>query len=144
MSYRSPAKVEEHAECMSEPSSHGHSSPQPLSPINEKKLVLKVDLKILPILSIVYLVAFIDRYVCLVHMSPSMSLILPFVKRVNIGNAQLFSLSKDLKLNAGQYNIALAVFFVSYIVFEVPANVIMKRVKPHIFSTLIPKTPNGA
>ena len=33
-----------------------------------------------------------------------------------------------------QYNIALCVFFVSYIVFEVPANIVMKKVKPHIFS----------
>lgn len=143
MSYRSPTKVEEHAECMSEPSSPG-ISPQTLSPIDEGKLVLRVDLKVLPILCIVYLVAFIDRYVCLVHILPYMSLILPFVERVNIGNAQLFSLSKDLELNTGQYNIALAVFFVSYIVFEIPANVIMKRVKPHIFSKLISNTPNGA
>jgi hypothetical protein len=78
---------------MSEPSSHGHS-PQPLSPINGKKLVLKEDLKILPVPCIVYLVAFIDWYVCLVHMSPSVSLILSSVKGINIGNAQLFSLSK--------------------------------------------------
>ncbi|KAF2831055.1 MFS general substrate transporter [Ophiobolus disseminans] len=81
--------------------------------INERKLVLKIDLRILPILCIVYLMAFIDR--------------------VNIGNAQLFSLAKDLHLTTNQYNIALAVFFVSYIAFEIPANIIMKRVKPHIF-----------
>jgi hypothetical protein len=53
---------------------------------------------------------------------------------VNIGNAQLFSLAKDLHLTTNQYNIALAVFFVSYIAFEIPANIIMKRVKPHVFS----------
>jgi hypothetical protein len=56
------------------------------------------------------------------------------VHRVNIGNAQLFSLSKDLHLDGNQYNIALSVFFISYIAFEIPANVIMKKIKPHIFS----------
>ncbi|KAF2203994.1 MFS transporter [Delitschia confertaspora ATCC 74209] len=81
--------------------------------VDEKKLLLKMDLRILPTLCIVYLMAFIDR--------------------VNIGNAQLFSLSKDLHLDTNQYNIALAVFFVSYIAFEIPANIIMKRVKPHLF-----------
>jgi hypothetical protein len=61
----------------------------------------------------------------------------PFIDSVNIGNAQLFSLSQDLHLTTNQYNIALAVFFVSYIAFEIPANIIMKRVKPHIFSMLV-------
>jgi hypothetical protein len=56
------------------------------------------------------------------------------MERVNIGNAKLFSLSKDLKISDNQYNIALCVFFVSYIVFEIPANIVMKKVKPHIFS----------
>jgi hypothetical protein len=55
----------------------------------------------MPILCVVYLVAFIDRYVCLVHMLLSMLLILPSVKRVNISNAQLFFLSKDLRLDTG-------------------------------------------
>jgi hypothetical protein len=61
---------------------------------------------------------------------------IPCLARVNIGNAQLFSLAADLDLNTNQYNIALAVFFVSYIAFEIPANIIMKRVKPHIFSKI--------
>jgi len=54
--------------------------------------------------------------------------------RVNIGNARLFSLNKDLHLTPNRYNIALAVFFASYIAFEIPANIIMKKVKPHLFS----------
>jgi sugar phosphate permease len=96
---------------INEGSSHDLSAEQPA--IDERKLVLKIDLRILPILCIVYLMAFIDR--------------------VNIGNAQLFSLPQDLYLTTNQYNIALTVFFVSYIAFEIPANIIMKRVKPHIF-----------
>ncbi|KAF2870651.1 major facilitator superfamily domain-containing protein [Massariosphaeria phaeospora] len=81
--------------------------------VEEKRLVLKMDLRIMPVLTVVYIMAFIDR--------------------VNIGNAQLFSLSSDLALHGNQYNIALSVFFVSYIVFEIPANVLMRKIKPHVF-----------
>lgn len=31
--------------------------------VNERKLVMKMDLRILPVLCVVYLMAFIDRYV---------------------------------------------------------------------------------
>ncbi|KAF1993537.1 MFS general substrate transporter [Amniculicola lignicola CBS 123094] len=83
------------------------------SGVDEKALVRRMDLRILPMIVILYIFAFIDR--------------------VNIGNAQLFSLSKDLKLTGLQYNIALCMFFVSYVTFEIPANILMKKVKPHIF-----------
>ncbi|PVI02175.1 MFS transporter-like protein [Periconia macrospinosa] len=84
-----------------------------LNGIDEKKLVRRMDLRILPMIVILYIFSFIDR--------------------VNIGNAQLFSLNKDLKLTGLQYNIALCLFFVSYVTFEIPANILMKKMKPHIF-----------
>lgn len=101
--------------------------------IDEKRLLLKIDLRILPILCVVYLMAFIDRYDLPYNRSHQTDCII--FSRVNIGNAQLFSLPQDLQLTTHEYNVALAVFFVSYIIFEIPANVIMRRVKPHIFST---------
>jgi hypothetical protein len=42
---------------------------------------------------------------------------------VNIANAKVFGLSQDLKLTGNRYNIALVIFFVPYILFEVPSNV---------------------
>ena len=42
-------------------SSHDLSTEQ--LAINEKNLVMKIDMRILPILCLVYLMAFIDRYV---------------------------------------------------------------------------------
>lgn len=53
--------------------------------------------------------------------------------RVNIGNALLFRLPADLHLQKWQTNIALSVFFISYVAFEIPANILLKKVKPHIF-----------
>ena len=80
--------------------------------ISQRKLVTKIDLRIVPVLSILYLLAFLDR--------------------TNIANAAVFGLAKDLKLAGNQYNTALAIFFVPYIVFEIVSNIILKRLKPHI------------
>ncbi|CDR48538.1 RHTO0S18e02256g1_1 [Rhodotorula toruloides] len=77
------------------------------TPAEEKKLYRKVDLRIMPILSLLYLLSFMDRG--------------------NIGNARLEGLEKDLKLTSQQYNTALSCFFVTYCLCEVPANLIMKK-----------------
>jgi len=36
-----------------------------------------------------------------------------------------------------QYNLCLTVFFISYSVFEVPSNILLKKLKPHIWFTAI-------
>lgn len=82
----------------------------------ERALVRKIDWKLLPILCLIYLMAFLDR--------------------VNIGNAVIYGLQKDLKLVGNQYNAALTVFFVPYIIFEIPSNIILRRMKPHFWLPL--------
>jgi len=42
-------------------------------------------------------------------------------------------LPKDLKLKGVQPNVALTIFFAPYILFEIPSNLIMKRVRPHMW-----------
>ena len=59
--------------------------------------------------------------------------LLAFLDRTNIANASVFGLQKDLKLTGTQYNTALTMFFVPYIVFEIPSNIILKRLKPHVW-----------
>ncbi|KAI9792579.1 MAG: hypothetical protein M1816_002099 [Peltula sp. TS41687] len=86
---------------------------QILSPAQERNLKLRMDLRILPFLSILYLLAFLDR--------------------VNIGNASVFNLPQDLKLKNVQFNTALTIFFVPYILFEIPSNIILRRVKPNVW-----------
>ena len=39
---------------------------------------------------------------------------------VAIGNARLAGLERDLKLEGYDYNAVLSVFYISYIVFEIP------------------------
>src|SRR5271170_1505934 len=77
----------------------------PLS-TSERKLITKIDLHVIPVLSILYLLAFLDR--------------------TNIANASIYGLVADLKLKGLEYNTALTIFFVPYIVFEIPSNILVK------------------
>ncbi|CAI9625970.1 mfs general substrate transporter [Alternaria burnsii] len=95
---------------------HGNN----IDPIAEKKLLLKCDLRVLPPLFVLFLLAFLDR--------------------VNIGNAKIQGLVEDLDMTgplAYRYNIALFIFFVPYILFEVPSNLILKKLKPSTWLSLI-------
>ncbi|TCD62575.1 hypothetical protein EIP91_006725 [Steccherinum ochraceum] len=81
--------------------------------ITEWKVLAKIDYRVVPMLCLMYLLSFLDR--------------------VNIGNAALFGLKEDLHLVGNEYNNALVIFFIPYIVFEVPSNTLMKRFKPHVW-----------
>lgn len=48
-----------------------------------------------------------------------------------IGNARLNGLEADLgMLGTNEYNVALSVFFATYIAFEFPSNIMLKYLKP--------------
>ncbi|KAJ5794752.1 Major facilitator superfamily domain general substrate transporter [Penicillium paradoxum] len=85
----------------------------PLTNTTERKLMAKVDWHIVPCLCILYLLAFLDR--------------------VNISNAAILGLKEDLDIVEGtKYNTALTIFFVPYIIFEIPSNILLKKLKPHV------------
>lgn len=81
--------------------------------LQDKKLLLRLDLKLIPWLCLLYLMAFLDR--------------------TNIGNARLDGLQTDLNITSSQYNASLSIFFVSYSVFEPLTNVLLKRLRPSVF-----------
>jgi hypothetical protein len=62
------------------------------------------------------------------------SLLMSVISRGNIGNARLAGLEDHLNMTGDQYNIALTIFFVPYIVFEVPANMALKYLSPRVWS----------
>ncbi|KAI8801779.1 major facilitator superfamily domain-containing protein [Cladochytrium replicatum] len=84
----------------------------------EQLIVRKMDKNIIPWVTVMYLLSFLDR--------------------VNIGNAKVVnsnaagvgSMEADLGLTGDQYNWALSIFFVGYVIFEVPSNLMLKRVRP--------------
>lgn len=51
----------------------------------------------------------------------------------SLGNAKIQGLEKDLKMKGNDYNIALFVFFIPYILFEVPSNIFIKRMAPSAY-----------
>ncbi|KAF5240642.1 hypothetical protein FANTH_9446 [Fusarium anthophilum] len=93
-----------------------HQYGQPALPVNEaleSKLRWKMDLRILPTVTIIYLLCFIDR--------------------ANIGNAKIAGLEADLKMQGYDFNISLSIFYISYILFEIPLNLLCKRIGPGWF-----------
>lgn len=90
--------------------SHDVPHLEPIDRAVEKRLIRKCDLHVIPVLSLLYSLAFIDR--------------------INIGNARLQGLEKDLKMKGQDYNVALFVFFIPYILFEVPSNLLIRKIAP--------------
>ncbi|KAL1650156.1 hypothetical protein SLS61_006078 [Didymella pomorum] len=85
--------------------------------VAEKKLLRKCDLYVLPPLFVLFLLAFLDR--------------------TNIGNARIQGLEADLDMHNNDYNIALFIFFIPYILFEVPSNLVLKKLAPSTWLSLI-------
>ncbi|KAL8719729.1 MAG: hypothetical protein Q9225_003299 [Loekoesia sp. 1 TL-2023] len=79
----------------------------------DRRLLWKLDLRLIPWLCLLYLISFLDR--------------------TNIGNARLAGLEKSLHITGGQYNAALTIFFVSYAGAEPLTNVLLKRLRPSVF-----------
>jgi MFS family permease len=52
---------------------------------------------------------------------------------INIGNARIQGLSDDLNLFGYRFNIATSIFYIVYLISEVPSNIILKRVGPRFY-----------
>jgi MFS transporter, ACS family, tartrate transporter len=83
---------------------------------HETAAVRKVKLRILPLLFAAYFVAYVDR--------------------VNVGFAAL-TMNKDLGLNAEQYGLAAGIFFVGYVAFSIPSNLILARIGGRVWLPII-------
>ncbi|KAG9088458.1 hypothetical protein FS749_002146 [Ceratobasidium sp. UAMH 11750] len=83
----------------------------------EKRLIRKLDLRVCPWVMLVYLVSFLDR--------------------VNIGNARLYGLEAELGMKGSQYQTAVSVLFVTYLLFEVPSNLVLKKLRPSRYVAFI-------
>ncbi|KAM0524847.1 hypothetical protein ACHAPE_000951 [Trichoderma viride] len=85
--------------------------------VDEKKVLRKMDMRLIPMLAALYLLSFLDRG--------------------NIGNAKIEGLQEDLNMTPGQYNWCLTVFFFTYAAFEVPSNLLLKKLRPSRWLPLI-------
>ncbi|KAF9234657.1 MFS general substrate transporter [Melanogaster broomeanus] len=76
----------------------------------EGKLWRRIDLRLMPIITVMYLLSFMDRG--------------------NIGNAKLDGLLTQLNLTGNKYNIALTMYFIPYSLFEFPSNLAIQVIRP--------------
>lgn len=56
---------------------------------------------------------------------------------VNIGNARIEGLEEDLKMKGTDYNVALLIIFVPFILCETPSNMILRNVRPRIWLSFL-------
>ncbi|KAF2469999.1 MFS general substrate transporter [Lindgomyces ingoldianus] len=80
-----------------------------------QRYITKLDLRLIPVLGCTYTILFLDR--------------------TNIANARIEGLEKGLKMPANGYNTCLWIFFIPFVLIEIPSNLIMSlpRIKPNIF-----------
>jgi ACS family tartrate transporter-like MFS transporter len=82
------------------------------TPEMQRRTILKVSRRLLPLVVVAYLVAYIDR--------------------TNIAIAAL-TMNQDLGFSASLYGIGAGIFFIGYALFEVPSNMILEKVGARIW-----------
>lgn len=75
--------------------------------LTEKSVYAKISLRIVPVILIAYVLAFLDR--------------------INVGYAQL-QMKQDLGFSDAVYGLGAGIFFITYFIFEVPSNLLMERI----------------
>src|SRR6202162_998433 len=82
----------------------------------EMRTIRKLQIRLLPFLFLLYVVAFIDR--------------------INIGFAAL-TMNKELAITSQQFGFAAGIFFFGYFLFEVPSNLLLHKIGARIWITRI-------
>ncbi|EME45769.1 hypothetical protein DOTSEDRAFT_129161 [Dothistroma septosporum NZE10] len=78
-----------------------------------KKLLRKVDLHLLPMLILMYLFNFLDRS--------------------NLAQAREGTLEADLGMKGTDFNLATSIFFIGYLLMQLPSNMFITRVRPSFY-----------
>lgn len=79
----------------------------------EKKLLRKIDTRILPLIVLIYLFNYLDRN--------------------SITQARLYGLEEDTGLKGAEYQTAISIFSAGYILMQLPATILMTKLRPSIF-----------
>ncbi|KAH9881011.1 hypothetical protein J1614_001504 [Plenodomus biglobosus] len=87
------------------------------TPEEQKRIVRKVDLRLIPTLGFMYCVSLMDR--------------------TNLGVAMVAGMGVDLKLTGQRYSLIVLLFFITYVALQPPATVVLRKLGPRIFLPLI-------
>ncbi|KAF1808860.1 MFS general substrate transporter [Eremomyces bilateralis CBS 781.70] len=73
-----------------------------------RRVIRKIDMRLLPVLAVIYAFALIDR--------------------INLPTARIAGMDEDLELSEGdRYSIVTMMFFIPYVIFQFPANIIIRK-----------------
>ncbi|KAI7857590.1 major facilitator superfamily domain-containing protein, partial [Circinella umbellata] len=82
-----------------------------------RRLLYKLDFRIIPLILFCYMLSFMDR--------------------VNIGNAKVAGLTDMIDVTEDDYNTALSIFFLGYVLFDIPSNVVLNKLGPRLWISII-------
>src|SRR5215469_17726152 len=88
------------------------TSPSIVSTLNETIIVRNLQIRLLPFLFVLFVVAFIDR--------------------INLGFAAL-TMNRELAITSQQFGLAAGIFFWGYFLFEIPSNLILHRIGARVW-----------
>jgi MFS transporter, ACS family, tartrate transporter len=88
----------------------------------ERATIRKLQIRLLPFLFVLFVVAFIDR--------------------INLGFAAL-TMNRELAITSQQFGFAAGIFFWGYFLFEIPSNLILHRIGVRAFGSLASSSPGA-
>ncbi|CDS05759.1 hypothetical protein LRAMOSA08287 [Lichtheimia ramosa] len=89
----------------------------PLTPSEWRKLRWRLDLRIVLVFALIYMWSAMDRS--------------------NIGNAKLGNILEDLDIPDATYNVGMSIFFIGYIIFQVPSNLVLKKIGANLWMSFL-------
>lgn len=93
-------------------------SEQHFDPAEEKRLLRKIDLRLIPLIVMLHTISLVDR--------------------TNISSARVAGLDEDLGLEVGyRASIVTLTFFIGYILFDIPSNIMVRKIgAAHFMGTI--------
>src|SRR2546426_8376525 len=79
---------------------------------DERRIVRKLQMRIIPFVFLLYIISFLDR--------------------INIGFAAL-TMNKELVISSRQFGLVAGIFFLGYFLFEIPSNLLLHRLGARIW-----------
>ncbi|KFZ02959.1 hypothetical protein V502_11344 [Pseudogymnoascus sp. VKM F-4520 (FW-2644)] len=86
-----------------------------IDPAKQVKLLAKLDLCLIPVIMLVYLCCFLDRS--------------------NIGNVGVAGMPEAIGASPSQFSIAVSIFYATYVTFETPSALLLKKLTPRYVIT---------
>lgn len=95
----------------------GDLSTETIDPVDERKLLAKLDIAFVPIIMVVYLSCFLDRS--------------------NIGNVKVAGMPADIHASTQEISTAVSIFYATYVAFEAPWAILLKKLTPRFLITAL-------